>query len=127
MTISFFLSVRSAHEGNSIGLQDLLDLTAPAIQDAFHLLLERGVAAPHSHRYVVHEREEGFFGAGGDRRHLQLNGLPFGKITGERSPNDGDVDLARCHGVDDFPGRAVRRVQYRVPDNVASDSAAPEG
>src|ERR1051326_425438 len=97
---------------HSVLVEDAIDVGAAPLEGAIELVAQRVVAAPHAHRDVEDEGEEGEVDLRRDRRELERDALLPREPAGLRAPDDGDVDVTARDGVDD---------RARVVDHVADD------
>src|SRR5207248_8876115 len=84
--------------GHSVRIEDPFDVRPSALDLGVEALAQPCVAAAHAHRDVEYEGEERRIDLRRDRRDLEV----FREVSGLRTPDDRDVDVALRHGVDDL-------------------------
>src|SRR5690349_1083991 len=84
---------------DSVRIENAIDVGAAPLDLAVESLAQFRVAAAHTHRDVVDEREEWRIDLWRERRDLERKVLGAREVARLRTPNDRNVDVAARYGV----------------------------
>src|SRR4029078_11027915 len=86
---------------HAVARQDAVYLRAQLCDRSIDVVFEGVITLAHTHRHVEHHRQARTVDLRRDRRQFEGGAFARRVIAGERSPGDGDVDIAIGDGSDD--------------------------
>src|SRR6185437_16142229 len=113
----------SGKQRNAIGLQQLMNPGAMLLNFYVEPVEKDGVSSPYAHRNGESEGDVRIWGNYINRRHLQRYRAMFGKVSGHRTPGNGDIHSFIGNGADEVGGRvllieiAVNAIANDVPND----------
>src|SRR5213076_563857 len=116
---------RALHQRHAIVFEDPPDLGFLPDEDLVELCLTLAVPPPHPHRDLVAEGDPETRNLR-NRNHLERDRVLLGEVARDRTPDGGDVDLARGDVIDDLAWILGRQVDGQPVGDDILDEALPD-
>src|SRR5438132_4267712 len=116
---------RAFYQRHAIILEDPPNFRCFPDEDLVELCLTLAVSLPHAHRDLVAEWNHQSLNLR-NRNHLERDRLLLGEVAGDRTPDDGDVDLAGGDVIDDLARIFGRVVDGQPVGHDIRDEALPD-